>query len=133
MPEQSTGVGNLDFAFLGSVQDQGIESVSVEFKLAHSKYLYHGVRTQLPEYMDSKNSQFGAYVVLWFKGREFDKPTRSEIAALLKKNEMDWPLPKDDLDFNHFQILASTFKDTLAENIRVFTINVAKQISASKK
>lgn len=42
-PERQTGVGNLDFSFVGAVQGRGICEVVAEFKLAHSRDVYHGL------------------------------------------------------------------------------------------
>jgi hypothetical protein len=54
--ENKTGVGNLDFAFEGTVEGEGIVPICVEFKLAHARDLTHGLDTQLPMYMANRRA-----------------------------------------------------------------------------
>jgi hypothetical protein len=66
--EYQTGVGNLDFMFMGSVKDKGISKICAEFKNSHSKDLLHGLEYQLPAYMKNKNVEHGTYCILDFRG-----------------------------------------------------------------
>lgn len=72
--ESTAGKGNLDFYISGFVKDNGLEGVCIEVKHAHSKKLKKGLTQQLPSYMKVKGADFGIYLVLWFKGKSFNKP-----------------------------------------------------------
>ncbi|TVP57715.1 MAG: hypothetical protein EA343_22335 [Nodularia sp. (in: Bacteria)] len=92
IPERQTGVGNLDFSFAGAVQGRGICEVFVEFKLAHSNNVYHGLEKQLPAYMKNKGIKYGAYCVLWFKCEWFDQPKTLSLEEM--ENELILRLSK---------------------------------------
>ncbi len=115
IPEYKTGVGNLDFSFIGIVEGRGQCEVFVEFKLAHSKDIYHGLEEQLPAYMENKGIKYGAYCVLWFKCESFTKPGNLSIEEL--ENEL----------------ISRLSKTNYPAGIRTFVINVGKRVSASKK
>lgn len=68
VPEYQTGVGNLDFMFLGHVKGEGSARLCAEFKNAHSKDIFNGFTTQLPLYMRNSGAEYGAYCVLSYKG-----------------------------------------------------------------
>jgi hypothetical protein len=72
--EYQTGVGNLDFMFIGSVKNKGLVKICAEFKNAHSDDLIHGLEYQLPAYMKNKKVENGTYCILDFRGKWFDKP-----------------------------------------------------------
>lgn len=91
-PERQTGVGNLDFSFVGTVEGRGICEVFAEFKLAHSKDIHHGLEQQLPNYMNNKGIRYGAYCVLWFKCEWFDEPKNLSLVDL--ENDLISRLPK---------------------------------------
>ncbi len=76
--EYQTGVGNLDFMFMGSVKNKGVAKICAEFKNAHSKDLLHGLEYQLPAYMKNKNVEHGTYCILDFRGEGFDQPNVDE-------------------------------------------------------
>jgi hypothetical protein len=117
IPEYQTGVGNLDFMFVGIVKGQGHIHLCVEFKNAHSDDIYHGLEVQLPLYMKNKNAEYGAYCVLGFKGNWFDEPK----GATLKDLEVELSVRK----------LRSQLPST--DNIRIFMFDLSKPISASKQ
>lgn len=79
VPEYPAGGGNLDFLFTAPLSGGGMASVCVEVKAAHSDDLIHGLTVQLPSYMRSKGCNFGAYVVLDFRGDNFDEPKDLDI------------------------------------------------------
>lgn len=117
VPEYHTGVGNLDFLFLGVVENIGTVKICVEFKNAHSDDIYHGLEEQLPAYMKNCKTNHGAYCVLFYKGNWFNEPiglTLKELRnkLLLKRRESLEPL---------------------LENVRLFIFNLAKPESASEK
>jgi hypothetical protein len=72
IPEASSGVGNLDFLFLGFVKNSGLVKVCAEFKLAHSKDLYRGIEHQLPSYMRAHGTSNGTYCILDFDAKVDD-------------------------------------------------------------
>jgi len=72
--EYQTGVGNLDFMFMGSLKDKGIGKICAEFKSLHSKDLLHGLEYQLPGYMTNQKVEHGSYCVLDFRGEWFNQP-----------------------------------------------------------
>jgi len=114
IPERKTGTGNLDFSFAASVQNLGVSEVFVEFKLAHSQDVIHGLESQLPNYMRNQHINYGAYCVLWFKCEWFDEPKEKELTDL--EHELISKLPHINLP-----------------GIRVFTFDLGKQLSASRR
>lgn len=76
--ESTAGSGSLDFYISGYIKNIGMKGTCVEVKHAHSSKLEYGIKRQLPSYMKSKESDFGFYLVLWFKGERFDKPVEYE-------------------------------------------------------
>ena len=72
--EYQSGVGNLDFMFMGSLRDKRIAKICAEFKSLHSKDLLHGLEYQLPAYMKNKKVEHGTYCVLDFRGEWFNQP-----------------------------------------------------------
>jgi len=117
IPEHKTGEGNLDFLFIGSVEDTGLCKFCAEFKLAHSTDLDNGLWHQLPKYMDVSNAAYGAYCVLDFKGDWFDKPVFKDGMAL-------------DI---HLSLIPDDKSKPVHKNIRSFIFNLAKPTTASKK
>jgi hypothetical protein len=111
-PEKQTGVGNLDFSFVGAVQGRGTCEIFAEFKLAHSKDVYHGLEQQLPDYMRNKGIRYGAYCVLWFKCNWFDEPKNLSLTDL----EME---------------LIARLPNTNLPGIRVFVFDFGKRATAS--
>lgn len=115
IPEHKTGAGNLDFLLLGQIDGVGFCRFCVEFKLAHSKDINHGLLEQLPKYMEVSNATYGAYCVLNFKCDWFNFPTYS---------------PESSLDTNLFLITLGSGKPA-HRNIRCFIIDLGKPPTAS--
>lgn len=92
--EPDAAGGNVDFYAVAAVEGLGVRSVCIECKLAHSADLEKGWTTQLPAYMRARQSEFGLYVVLWFKGEDFDQPQRTK-AELELGLQMDLDVPND--------------------------------------
>ena len=117
IPEHKTGKGNIDFSFIGAVAGIGLKKVCVEFKLAHSGDLEHGLLEQLPSYLNVSQSTYGAYCVLDFKGDWFDKPI----------------LANDD-NLEHFlNKIRLRSKNPAHANIRNFIYRLAKPATASRR
>lgn len=116
IPEYGTGVGNIDFVLIASVKDHGMVKLCVEFKLAHSKDLAHGLIQQLPAYMASTKAKYGAYCVLSFKGKWFDKPSIG-----------------DDIDIqDHVNKIGIRDNHPFLDSIRTFIFDMTKPTTASK-
>lgn len=116
IPEFNSSVGNLDFLFIGKLKNQGFANYCVEFKNAHSDKLEHGIQVQLPTYMENKRAKYGAYCVLDYRGKHFEKPIN-------KRNSLDVYLDLKKFEMNN----------PLADKIRTFVFKVSKPVSASKK
>ncbi len=115
IPEFNSAVGDLDFLFIAKIKEQGFAYFCVEFKNAHSDKLDHGIKVQLPTYMNNKKAQYGAYCVLDYRGVHFKKP-------VLKENDLD-----SYIDFNKYG------NPLYIDRIRVFIYKLSKPISASKQ
>jgi hypothetical protein len=102
--EYQTGVGNLDFMFMGSVKNKGVAKICAEFKNAHAKDLLHGLEYQLPAYMKNKNVEHGTYCILDFRGEWFDQPNvdKGLLSAELGRARTRANLPPIPLIKIHF-------------------------------
>ncbi len=116
VPEYPTGAGSLDFLFIAQVQDIGMIKICIEFKLAHSQDLKHGLLNQLPAYMNASTAKYGAYCVLSFKGGWFDKPNIGNDR---------------DLQF-YVNRIGNGSENPIFNNIRTFIFDMAKPLTASK-
>lgn len=68
-PEYGGETGGLNFLFCGTSQEGDQVRVCVAFKKAHSKDLAIGLESQILEYMESRKTDYGIYVVLYFGPR----------------------------------------------------------------
>ncbi len=82
--EGMAGSGSLDFYISGFIKNTGMKGVCVEVKRAHSSKLEKGIEEQLPNYMKYKGSDFGFYLILWFKGERFDNPIKYDDIHLME-------------------------------------------------
>jgi hypothetical protein len=133
IPENLTAVGRIDFCLVGHVADVGPVSICIEVKHAHAADLTHGLEVQLPAYMQQKRAPYGVFIVLWYKGDWFSKPSKAAIERIAKT----WlpslpPLTGTDLANFQFVLAMKSSRDSLLENIRVFIIDVSKPSQASK-
>ncbi len=112
IPEYPIGGGLLDFLMLGQIEENGMGSVCIEFKHAHSDDLEHGLIKQLPAYMRAKGTDYGIYCVLYFKGLDFDEPKSG----------------KDEL----LQKLNSTSSDMGLGNIKILVIDLSIELPPSR-
>lgn len=117
IPEFNSGVGNLDFLFIGKIANKGFGYFCAEFKNAHSKKLKDGLVKQLPTYMENKKAKYGAYCVLDYYGEWLDKPKK---------------LNNKNLDFE-LGLIKIKSKDPYLDNSRIFVYKLSKPLSASKK
>jgi hypothetical protein len=114
VPEYQTGVGNLDFMFLGHVKGEGSARLCAEFKNAHSKDILNGLTKQLPLYMRNTGAEYGAYCVLRHKGSWFNEPGET---------------PEDQEAT--FRSITLGSADPLLRKIRVFAFDLSKPPPAS--
>lgn len=112
IPEYKSGVGSLDFLFIGQVKDLGSVYFCAEFKRGHSNKLKEGLTNQLPAYMIEKNAEYGAYCILNYYG--------------------DWLPPSKKMDEVEFDLNNEQLKDPRLEKIRIFNFKLAKPPTASK-
>jgi len=115
IPEYQTGVGNLDFMFLGHVKGEGSVRLCAEFKNAHSKDIFNGFTTQLPLYMRNSGAEYGAYCVLSYKGDWFHEP-----AETIEGQEAA------------FRSITLGSEDPVLRKIRVFAFDLSKPRPASQ-
>ncbi len=74
--EVVTANGSVDFLFSYNTPEHKLLKSCVELKLAHNQNLDRGLTHQLPEYMKSEGTREGVFLVAWFKGDSFSKPTK---------------------------------------------------------
>lgn len=117
IPEFNSGVGNLDFLFIGKIRNKGFGYFCAEFKNAHSRKLEDGLLKQLPTYMENKTAKYGAYCVLNYYGEWLKKPKKLENKTL---------------DFE-LDLIKTRSKNPYLDKTRVFVYNLSKPVSASKK
>jgi hypothetical protein len=113
--ENITDSGDIDFTVVGSVKQIDIANMCIELKNAHSEYLENGLLNQLPNYMRSQDSQYGAYCVLNYnvdKGNNIDRATLVQKLNVWKINSLD---------------------NLVQTKIRIFVIDLDKNIILNKR
>ncbi|MCY1633520.1 hypothetical protein [Marinifilum sp. D737] len=84
--------GSLDFFFQYTKNDRSYR-VCVELKNAHHDHVDEGNCKQLTEYIKDTGKKEGIYLVLWYKGDNFNKPTKYDSIDELQK-KLDFNLVK---------------------------------------
>ena len=87
--------GKVDFLLSYNTMTD-LYSIAVEFKLAHHKEIDHGLKVQLPAYMDAKRSKYGIFLVFWFKDDNFSQPTKYHDPDELKVH-LQTLIPEDKI------------------------------------
>jgi hypothetical protein len=82
--------GSLDF-FFQYTKDSKALRVCVELKNAHHEKADCGNNTQLIEYIKDTGYKQGIYLVLWYKGKNFEEPKNYSSIELLQKKLDDNP------------------------------------------
>jgi hypothetical protein len=113
--ENTTPAGDIDFTVVGSVINVGVVNMCIELKNAHSQNLEDGLTRQLPGYMRSQNSQYGAYCVLNYS---IDNSGYKERGELVQRLSL-------------FQINSND--DLVRTKIRTFVIDLDEKVAAAKK
>ncbi len=104
--EPLSGNGKIDFLF-----EYFGNKVCLEVKLADHSQITTAAKTQLTQYLKSKNTEYGIYLVFWHKNQKYDLPKKFMIIKDLEK-EISNNLPEN-------------------YNIRVKIIDCTKPISPS--
>lgn len=76
--------GKLDFNCSYTNKRGDIVRTCIEVKNAHHDKLIDGLITQLPLYMEASNTESGIFLVLWYKGNNFNFPKYETIEELEK-------------------------------------------------
>jgi hypothetical protein len=71
--EAIAGTGNMDFYISAPVADS-IRKIVIEAKKAESNDLINGFQFQLPAYMQRIGTDYGIYLVYWFKSQDYHFP-----------------------------------------------------------
>ncbi len=104
VPQAGAAGGNLDFQINKVVEGGKLAVLAIEAKHAHSKDIEHGLFTQLPTYMRAVSADFGIYLVLWFKGKDFDRPAETDFDQLRDKFELKRPRPPSNIRIMHLNL-----------------------------
>lgn len=81
--EVESSNGEIDFLVTYTNSGNKLLRVCVELKLAHAAKVEEGLTNQLPAYLDGERCKYGIYIVLWYKGNSFSKPSKySSIVCL---------------------------------------------------
>lgn len=85
--EADIGRGPVDFKFSSGYQDR----VLIELKLARSKKLAQGLKSQLPQYMTSENVDKGIYVIIEHGEKDYEKTNvlRDELEEVKRATGYD--------------------------------------------
>lgn len=87
--EVESSNGEIDFLVSYTNSSKQLLRLCVELKLAHANKVEDGITLQLPAYMRGERCKYGVYVVLWYKGEGFEKPTfyrsSQELDARIKE------------------------------------------------
>jgi hypothetical protein len=71
--------------FSGISQDHTHIELVMELKHANSPQLKQGLTVQLPTYRADRGSDLAVYGILWYKGRDFDKPSHPSLSECLRE------------------------------------------------
>ncbi|OGS96067.1 MAG: hypothetical protein A3H31_01180 [Gallionellales bacterium RIFCSPLOWO2_02_FULL_57_47] len=119
-PEHLIGSGRLDFLISGRTSANRIVKVCVEFKFAHATDLVHGIKIQLPEYMERKTTAYGIYCVLDFG---------SDYPAI--KSKFDIPMFNNE-ELSLYDYLSLANVGTSQRYLNSLIIDVSKRAVPSK-
>lgn len=118
--ETNEGVGDLDFKFMFTTENQIRLLVCSELKLAHNEKLEHGLTKQLPAYVKANDSKSGIFLVMWFKDEEkkfFNKPLNLDKSEMIEFIEEKTKEIKNEQGINIELILIDVSKKPSASNL----------------
>ena len=90
--EVKTGNGSVDF-FSSYTYNSNLLKTCIELKNAHNPDLELGLTKQLVEYLKGERTKYGIFLVLWYKGDDFNKPAKFNNIEELK-DYLDEKRPK---------------------------------------
>jgi len=74
--EVESSNGAIDFLVTYTNSSNILLRVCVELKLAQAAKVEEGLTNQLPAYLKGERCKYGIYIVLWYKGDSFSKPSK---------------------------------------------------------
>jgi hypothetical protein len=77
------GRGKVDFYVVAPVENN-IRKIAIEAKKAESDDLVSGFKTQLPAYMHRIGTDYGIYVIYWFKSADYPFPKKYDACINLE-------------------------------------------------
>lgn len=82
VPEHTAGTEKLEFLITGRTLSHKTVRVCVEFKLAHSPEIAHGISVELPDYMSRIGTDYGIYCVIDFGSTHPYEQAKFRMAGL---------------------------------------------------
>ena len=82
--EVVSGNGKIDFLCSYTYHNNKMVVSSIELKNAHGA-VNHGIQVQLPTYMRSQRTRSGLFMILWYKGTNFDEPKKYESITQMEQ------------------------------------------------
>jgi len=84
--EVESSNGEIDFLVTYTNSSNKLLRVCVELKLAQAAKVEEGLTNQLPAYLKGERCKYGIYIVLWYKGNSYSKPSKySSILDLVER------------------------------------------------
>jgi len=100
--EVESSNGEIDFLLSYTNSQHKLLRLCVELKLAHASKIEKGLTKQLPAYMKGERCSYGIYIALWFKGENFDEPTKytgvKELQSRLDEINSNNKIQEDVID-----------------------------------
>jgi internalin A len=91
--EVREAAGSVDILFSHTNKDNKVLKVCLEIKKAHHQNVDIAIKTQLPLYMTSAETEAGIYMVIWFKHKSFILPknynSEDELLEKIEQNNPD--------------------------------------------
>lgn len=84
--EVMTSNGSVDYLCSYTNKEGKILKCCIELKNAHNTKIKDGITKQLPEYLEGENTKFAIYLILWYKGNDFDEPKEFSDINSMKDN-----------------------------------------------
>lgn len=83
--EVESSNGEIDFLVTYTNSSNKLLRVCVELKLAQAAKVEEGLTKQLPAYLKGERCKYGIYIVLWYKGASFSKPSKYSTITVLEE------------------------------------------------
>lgn len=88
--EVESSNGSIDFLCTYTTKGGNLLKCCIELKNAHNAKIEEGLTKQLPEYLKGEGTKYGIYLILWYKGNDFDDPKNfnNKDELLIKLDEI---------------------------------------------